>query len=361
MPRCDAARPACHGPPAIVPIRCRSFFGAPLAGGYDTHLCFGARSARVEHGAALHPHCVAVPRPYRPRAHLRRLVRPESARPVPGPAELLGGGAALLLDRRSGHLGRGLRGRRQPGVTVAGDRVLLFYSGRGPADPAGPFQHSMNRADLPGQIMLATAPGDADGAPAGPFGEAERGDRLRRAVALDPARRPAASDRRRRDPAVLPGHRPSRHLRQPGDRAGAHADRPIDRPAGPYAIHPEPVLRSKCGCESPRLDRIGDEWHMFVLRYTARPSGLGCAATATTAVPIGVTGSWSTTPPTSPPATAPAWARPTCARWTPLEDAPPRLALANRIDDGTFGDPGLFKQSLWEIREVPASRATGPR
>ena len=60
-------------------------------------------------------------------------------------------------------------GAGSPGVTVAGDRVLLFYAGRGPADPAGPFEHSMNRADLPGQIMLAIAPADADGAPEGPF------------------------------------------------------------------------------------------------------------------------------------------------------------------------------------------------
>ena len=60
-------------------------------------------------------------------------------------------------------------GAGSPGVTVAGDGVLLFYAGRGPADPAGPFEHSMNRADLPGQIMLAIAPADADGAPAGPF------------------------------------------------------------------------------------------------------------------------------------------------------------------------------------------------
>ena len=45
---------------------------------------------------------------------------------------------------------------------------------------------------------------------------------------------------------------------------------PIDRPAGPYAIHPEPVLRSERGTESPRVFRVGDEWHMFVLRYSTR-------------------------------------------------------------------------------------------
>lgn len=56
-----------------------------------------------------------------------------------------------------------------PGVAVAGDKVLLFYAGKGPANPAGPFVKSMNRPDLPGRIMLAVAPADVNGAPAGAF------------------------------------------------------------------------------------------------------------------------------------------------------------------------------------------------
>ena len=138
----------------------------------------------------------------------------------------------------------------------------------------------------------------------------------------------------------------------PGDtyanRVIGLARTPIDRPAGPYAIHSDPVLRSERGCESPRVFRMGDE---FVLRYST-PERPGMrryghyrgedpiqagqhAAYVTTSDRHGV------------------GAADMCPVWTPFEDGPPRLALANRIDDGTFGDPGLFKQWLWEIREVP--------
>ena len=41
-------------------------------------------------------------------------------------------------------------GAGSPGVTVA-ESGAVFYAGRGPADPAGPFEHSMNRADLEGR------------------------------------------------------------------------------------------------------------------------------------------------------------------------------------------------------------------
>ncbi len=257
-------------------------------------------------------------------------------------------------------------GAGSPGVTVAGDQVLLFYAGRGPADPAGPFEHSMNRADLPGQIMLAIAPADANGAPAGPFVKqgtvTDYGAPWRSIRHDDP--RPVVTG----DEILLffkgigPGDAPGIG---PGDAPGigpgdAYANRviglartPIDRPVGPYTIHPEPVLRSERGCESPRVFRVGDEWHMFVLRYSTpgRPGmrryghyrGEGPFhwelvnddAYVTTSDRPGV------------------GAADMCPVWTPFEDGPPRLALANRIDDGTFGDPGLFKQWLWEIREVP--------
>ena len=156
-------------------------------------------------------------------------------------------------------------GAGSPGVTVAGDRVLLFYAGRGPADPAGPFAHSMNRADLPGQIMLAIAPADADGAPADPFVKqgavTDYGAPWRSIRHDDP--RPVVTE----DEILLffKGIGPGDTY---ANRVIGLARTPIDRPAGPYAIHPEPVLRSDRGCESPRVFRFGDEWHMFVLRYS---------------------------------------------------------------------------------------------
>ena len=60
-------------------------------------------------------------------------------------------------------------GVASPGVAVAGGKVLLFYAGKGPANPAGPFARTTNREDLPGLIHLAVAPADENGAPAGPF------------------------------------------------------------------------------------------------------------------------------------------------------------------------------------------------
>ena len=43
---------------------------------------------------------------------------------------------------------------------------------------------------------------------------------------------------------------------------------PIDRPEGPYRIHPEPILRTDRGVESPRVFRTGGEWQMFALQYS---------------------------------------------------------------------------------------------
>ena len=215
-------------------------------------------------------------------------------------------------------------GAGSPGVTVAGDRVLLFYAGRGPADPAGPFEHSMNRADLPGKIMLAIAPADANGAPAGPFVKqgavTDYGAPWRSIRHDDP--RPVVIE----DEILLffKGIGPGDTY---ANRVIGLARTPIDRPAGPYEIHPAPVLRSERGTESPRVFRGADPFHWELVNDDAyvttsdRP-GVGAADM--------------------------------CPVWTPFEDGPPRLALANRIDDGTFGDPGLFKQWLWEIREVSA-------
>ena len=254
-------------------------------------------------------------------------------------------------------------GAGSPGVTVAGDRVLLFYAGRGPADPAGPFEHSMNRADLPGQIMLAIAPADADGAPVGPFVKqgavTDHGAPWRSIRHDDP--RPVVTG----DEILLffkaiglddgPGI-------EPGDtyanRVIGLARTPIDRPAGPYAIHPEPVLRSERGCESPRVFRVGDEWHMFVLRYsTPERPGMRRYGHYRGADPF----NWELVNDDAYVTTSDrpgVGAADMCPVWTPFEDGPPRLALANRIDDGTFGDPGLFKQWLWEIREVPGAGAS---
>lgn len=242
-------------------------------------------------------------------------------------------------------------GAGSPGVTVAGGRVLLFYAGRGPADPSGPFERTMNRADLPGRIMLAIAPADADGAPAGPFVKhgpvTDYGAPWRSIRHDDP--RPVVTDGEILlfFKAIGPG-------RSYANRVIGLARAPLSSPAGPYVVYPEPVLRTDRGAESPRVFRVGDAWHMFVLRYSApdRPGMrryghyrgddpfrwelVNDDAYVTTSERPG------------------AGAADMCPIWTPFRDGPPRLALANRIDDGAYGDPGLFKQWLWEIRETPA-------
>ena len=62
--RCSAARPACHGAPGTLPIRCPSFLGTRLADGYDVHLC-SARDRPVWRTAPLTTRMVS---PYRDRA-----------------------------------------------------------------------------------------------------------------------------------------------------------------------------------------------------------------------------------------------------------------------------------------------------
>ena len=239
-------------------------------------------------------------------------------------------------------------GAGSPGVTVAGGRVLLFYAGRGPTDPAGPFERTMNRADLPGRIMLATAAADEAGAPDGPFqkhGPVTDYKAPWRSIRHDDPRPVVTEDE------VLLFYKGIGPGSTYANRVIGLARAPVDCPTGPYHLEPEPVLRTDRGCESPRVFRVGDVWHMFVLRYS-RPGSRRNRSY----------GHYMATDPFSwelvddelyvTTSDAPGnGAADMCPIWTPFDSNPPELAFGNRLDDGTFGDPGVFKQWLWRIEQ----------
>ena len=243
-------------------------------------------------------------------------------------------------------------GAASPGVTVADGQVLLFYAGRGPVDPAGPFAVTANREDIPGRIMLAIAPADADGAPCGPF--VKRGP----ITDYDAAWRNIRHD----DPCpvvtedeVVVFYKGIGHGEPYDNRVVSIARAPRDRPDGPYMLHPETVLKAPGGGEVPRVFRVGDTWHMFHMRYHSRGAVRGrvyghyTAADPTnwTLVNDHVYESHSRKPGQG--------AGDMCPVWLPFESGPPQLALGCRLDDGTFGDEGCLKQWLYEIRRASDS------
>ena len=261
-------------------------------------------------------------------------------------------GFALTRGRWRGGVARSdgdCVGAASPGVAVAGGKVLLFYAGKGPANPAGPFARTADREDLPGLIHLAVAPADENGAPAGPF--EKRGP----VTDYDAEWRSIRHD----DPnAVVTGEEVLLFFKGIGP-GQSHANRvfgvartPVDRPEGPYRIHPEPILRTDRGVESPRVFRAGGEWQMFALQYSLpgddRPRRYGHFRGDLLhweLVNDEVLATTSDRPQHG--------AADMCPLWTPFEPGPPKFAFSNRLDDGAWGDPGVFKQWLWEIEEVP--------
>ena len=156
-------------------------------------------------------------------------------------------------------------GAGSPGVTVAGDNVLHFYAGRGPTDPGGPFVKSMNREDLPGRIQLAIAPADENGAPAGPFvkcGPITDYDAPWRSIRHDDPCPIVVGDE------ILLFYKGIGPGTTRDNRVIALARAPVDRPEGQYEIHPDPILVTKRGSESPRVFRTDETWHMFTLQYS---------------------------------------------------------------------------------------------
>jgi len=239
-------------------------------------------------------------------------------------------------------------GVASPGVTVAGDKVLLFHAGRGPVDPAGPFQPTLDRADLPGQVFLSVADADENGAPAGPFVKqgpiTDFGAPWRSIRHDDPC--PVATE-----DEVLVFYKGIGSGKAYGNRVAALARAPIDRPAGPYTLHPDPVLSAPSGGEIPRVFRVGETWHMFYVRYAADSQLRGR-----------VFGHYTATDPTewtlvddrlyeSESPKPGQGAADMCPIWSPFAPGPPKLAFAARLDDGTYGDAGRLKQWLFEIQQ----------
>ena len=239
-------------------------------------------------------------------------------------------------------------GAPSPGVAVAGDKVLLFYAGKGPADPNGPFVRTTNREDLPGLIHLAIAPADKNGAPAGPF--EKRGP----VTDYDAEWRSLRHD----DPNVVVTEEEILLFFKgigPGD---THANRvfgiartSIDRPEGPYLISREPILRTDRGVESPRVFRVDETWHMFALQYSlptdTKPRRYGHFRGQDplhwTLVNDEVLATTSDGPQHG--------AADMCPLWTPFDTQAPKFAFGNKLDDGSHGNAGLFKQWLWKIDE----------
>ncbi len=240
-------------------------------------------------------------------------------------------------------------GAGSPGVTVVNGQVLLFYAGRGPVDPDSLFEQTINHADLPGRIMLAVAPADSAGAPAGPFekhGPVTDYGAIWRSIRHDDPRPVVFEDE------ILLFFKGIGPGKTHANRVIGLAHSPINRPMGPYTIYPEPVLCSERGIESPRVFRVGLEWHMFCLRYSMPGSSrMRCYGHYRGEDPFHwelVRDDVYVTTSNRPGVGA----ADMCPIWTPFSEGPPRIAFANRIDDGTYGDPGIFKQWLWEIREV---------
>ena len=233
-------------------------------------------------------------------------------------------------------------GCASPAVAVAGRHVLLFYAGRGPCDPAGPFIRSTGLPQLPGRIMLASADNDESGAPCGRF------------VKQGPVTDYAASWRavRHDDPcAVVDGDRIylfykaiSWH-RSDRKRVIGLAIGRVDDPFGPYAMHPTPVLVTDPDGETPRVFKVGKTWHMFFLRTKSQAQTRGRVyehyttddPTRWTLIDDKVYESASAVPGQGAPDM--------CPIWKPFCEGPPEMAFSVRLDESD----GRLKQWLWKI------------
>jgi hypothetical protein len=237
-------------------------------------------------------------------------------------------------------------GAASPGVAVAGGHVLLFYAGRGPGDPERPPDLNALR----GRIMLASAPADDDGAPAGPF--------VKRGVLVDLVG-PWGSLRLDDPCACVLGDDLLLYFKAigagapMGNRVVMRARGRVDDPFGPYAVDPEPVLRVEGGGEMPRVFVRGGGLHMFYRRF--RPpastwehyaSGDGIVWSLVNDRLFGCAG-----PNPGKRVTD------ICPIWTPFGAEPFDSVFAAGLDDGSFGDEGRIKQWLYEVAVIAAGDA----
>ncbi len=256
----------------------------------------------------------------------------------------------IVVDRDSEPGARDNIGAASPAVAVAGDKVLLYYAGRGPCDPAGPFHRATGLPQLPGQIGLAIAPADENGAPCGPF------------VKHGPITDYGAPWRTMRhdDPCAVIvedqiylfykgiSRRGDRNARVIGLARGR-----VDDPAGPYELLPDPVLVTEPDGETPRVFKVGDAWHMFFLRTKSTAQRAGRVyehyvtndPTQWMLVDDKVYESASPVPGAGAPDM--------CPIWTPFVDGPPgapELAFGVRMDESD----GRLKQWLFSIETTKA-------
>ena len=206
--------------------------------------------------------------------------------------------------------------------------------------------------DLPGRVMLATAPIDHDGAPSGPFVKhgpvTDYGERWRSIRHDDPCAVVT-------DEEVLLFYKGIGPGQKFGNRVVALARTLLERPTGPYTTHPVPVLKVPGGGETPRAFRVRKTYHMLYLRYRAASQEAGrlyghyTATDPTRWILVNDSAYESTSPQPGHGAAD------MCPIWSPFASGAPSLALGARLDDGRFGDAGRLKQWLFEIKPTSVS------
>ena len=170
------------------------------------------------------------------------------------------------VARRGGEGEPDSYGAASPHVICAGGQLLLFYAGRWLPRGGQPVQITANPGQpgyLRSAILLATAPVDQDGAPAGPF--------VKRGPVIEPG--PSWDAMRLDYPCVVldgehlhafyTGYDDARNLshRVVGCATARVADLRFTK-------HPAPVLVVDGGGQAPRVFRYRGLWHMFYQHLT---------------------------------------------------------------------------------------------
>lgn len=246
-------------------------------------------------------------------------------------------------------------GAASPGVTIVGDRVFLFYSARGKQDPAGPFCSSLERGQkgaLCGRIMLASAEIDENGCPEEDF--------VKHGVVV-----PLGSgwmSTRLDDPwpvvyenEVLLFHK-AMGARKGGDGVVCALSRTdIDKANQTYKTDSEPAIKVSGGGEMARVFYKKGTWHLLYRHF--HPGGQFWSHymsdtpfnwkfvsnhlfdTSVKGMAGFTSGSWDGIP---------------CGDLAPIlkpfSSKGPELVIAAGLDDGTYGNPGVLKQWLYEIK-----------
>lgn len=238
-------------------------------------------------------------------------------------------------------------GAASPGVLVAEQRVWVYYASRGPRNPQGPFDIHQTQPDnplaLPGRIMVASAPADADGAPCGTF--------KKHGVAAD--LKSNGRFLRLDDPcAVVQDGRIWLFFKAIQNGASndnrvfmaAHTD--ANTPAGPFEWIDEPVLTVPGGAEMPRVFHDGERWRLLLRRFqpdeTIWEHYCATEPTRWQRVQASVFNGAGPTPGKK--------VTDICPIWTPFRTELPRYCFAAGLDDGTFGDAGRIKQWLYAMQ-----------